>query len=50
MKVTIDLVEFEKHLKLELRADDELYVPLSAVIRALRLAEVKSNADKKSVP
>jgi hypothetical protein len=49
MKVTIDLIEFEKRLKVELREDNDIYVPLSAVIRALKLAEVKDDADKKPV-
>jgi hypothetical protein len=49
MKITIDLGEFEKALKLELREDNDVYVPLSAVLRALKLAEVKTDADTKSV-
>ena len=49
MKITIDLGEFKKALKLELREDNDVYVPLNAVIRAIKIAEVTDNANKKSV-
>jgi hypothetical protein len=49
MKITIDLGEFEKALKLELREDNDVYVPLSAVVRAIKIAEVKTDADTKPV-
>lgn len=49
MKITIDLDEFEKRLKLELKEGDDVYVPLNAVIMALKLSEVSENVDKKSV-
>lgn len=49
MKITIDLGKFEKALKLELREDNDVYAPLKAVIRAIKIAEVMDNADTKPV-